>query len=435
MNYTKFLAACLLVLLFSPAHSMTISLDEVLSQAISYSYDLQQSAIDIDISRANERSRNSLYLPALKLRFNSEYTKDLLSNKSNVVSIGDSLLGNSTKYQDSISIILTSPLFYYDILQKRSYIDRQDVSMKSLIHRKNQVDLKVHILEMYKKILLLSKELFVKKELFLCYKELFNLKDRLNNAGSVSKVEVADQALEIAYIVNGIDSLKLKLRDALLDLSFYTGISYDEEALIIKNIDSDWIAGKEITVSANNSLEYRICQLELEKKKAELDIALKENWPKIDLYVQYALYGSDKESLKTALRDMKGTSLTAGISSSLGLFDGFRNAANIERLTLELKRLEIESNKIIFQTKQNQLKLVMLLNQHSTGLQNNKEIVTKINSKSAMIGKLVQQQITDRESVLVNRINETNQKFELERNNITMVSEIKKMVLLSEVDN
>ena len=102
---SRFIWICIFVGIYSSAEStQTISFEDVIEKAIANSYELKISDIDISLSKTIVKEMTSLYYPALNVRFNTEYLKDLAGGISGITAIGNSVLSDNTKYQDSLSL-------------------------------------------------------------------------------------------------------------------------------------------------------------------------------------------------------------------------------------------------------------------------------------------------------------------------------------------
>jgi outer membrane protein len=411
--------------------AQTLDLDGVTDLALKNAHEVKLSVIDIDISQAVKRGAYSIYYPTLNARWNSEYAKDLSGGTSQVTVVGDTIIGDNTKYQSSLSLVASYNLFDFGSTGRKVLIAKKDVDAKRTVFIQQVRDIKIKVLNLYTDLLIVYKELETKKELLSLYKELSLTKERLYSAGTISKIEVVDEALKAVKTLDAIDNLKLKLKALLQDLSFYTGDSYDTDSLRIQEFqghDEDYANH----FDAEKSPEFKIYGLEIEKKKAELDIMKREQFPQFGLYSRYVWYGQDRDNYSTSLKDLRERNYYIGISATIPIFEGFKKSAEMEKTTLEIDRLKIEKQKKLAELANRHAKLDETRRVYIKGIETQKDMLTKVEDKLYMTGRLTEQKVVDWVDFLNQRIEMVNQRFELVKTISTKVSAIKELRILSE---
>jgi outer membrane protein len=429
------LTICAILLLLTPFGALAgpkLDFEDVLQAALRHAYDVRTTALDIGISESSLRHTRSLLYPELSARLNSQYVKDLTGGTPQVTAVGTTVLLQNTMYQNSLSLNAAYNLYDFGARENRILIADRDIEAKRAIHAQSVRDTKLKVLELYRDLLLLSMELKSKKEMLSLYKELSLSKERLFTAGKILKVEMVEEAIKVVKTVDAIDNLKLKLINTLQDLSFHTGDTYDADNMEVSGFREQ--AEETATpFDVQKSPEFRIYDLEIEKKKAELEILRKERFPQFSLYSNYILYGQDQDKLDASMGDLRSRNFFIGLMASMSLFDGFKNRAQVEKVRLEMERLKVEKEK----------KLAELMNRHDklqeskrflvTGLKNQEEIMAKVDENLSMVWRLAEQKVAEYAEFLARKIETALQKHELARTAALKTAALVELQILSEV--
>ncbi|MCX5814997.1 MAG: TolC family protein [Proteobacteria bacterium] len=426
-------ALSLLIVFPQPAlPAQTLDFESVVEEALKNAHDVRISGLDIQISTSARKKAYSLYYPTLSAKWNSEYVKDLTGGTAQqVTAVGNTVVVENTMYQSLLSVAASYNLFDFGSTGKKVLIANKDVDVKRTIHNQSIRDIKLKVLSLYSDMLISFKEFESKKELLALYKELSLTKERLFNAGTISKLEMVDEALKVVKTVDAIENLKLKVKTLLQDISFYTGDKYDAEGLFVSDFagyDEDFRGD----FNAEKSPEAKIYNLEIEKKKAELEVLKNDQLPQFGLYSSYMLYGSDLNRYGDAVTSIKPRNYFVGISATWPLFEGFKTTADMEKATLEIERLKTEKNKKLAELTSRYNKTDEARRTYTGGIENQKEMVTKVQANLSMSERLVEQKVTEWVDFLNRKAELVNQRFELAKAIVTRVSAVKELNILAE---
>ena len=324
---------------------------------------------------------------------------------------------------------------------------KKDKKVKQTEYIKNLRDLKIGLAEAYTKALLANRELTSNEELLALNKMLFSLYENLYTAGTVRKTDLADQAVKVAVLTNKIDDLTTEYKNAFSDLSFYTGENYttsakilnlfeDEEGVVpVNNIEKSAIkleVSKSDILNIEKLPEYKEYQLQIEQKKAELSSLKRQNLPQIKFYTNYYFYGTDQGSFFDTFNDMAGKSAAFGLSTSLPVFDGFKNQAQQERAKLEMERLAVERDKKVQSVKTYYEKVYNETKDMPQKLENQATSLKLTEEKIDMLDKLNEQHLIDKISYLKQKSDLITQKFEHEKTKINSEAAAYKISILAE---
>jgi outer membrane protein len=427
--------ALLCVLMHSIAGAVTIQTldyDDVVEKALGNAHDIRLSRLDIDISRAEQRRAYSLYYPTISARWNTEYIRDLTDGTAQINSIGNTVLVQNTTYQSSFLLMGSYNLFDFGGTQQKVSIAGKDVEAKRAVLRQFRRDIKLKVLSVYSDLLICYEELGTKKELLTLYKELALTKERLYTAGKISKIEMTDDAVKVVKIVDDIDTLMLRLKGLLEDLSSLTGEQYSADNTKVNAFRECEEDDLKHEFDPDNTPESKRYDLEMEKKKAELKVLERAFLPQFGLYSTYALYGSDPTALDISAQYVKPRNFFVGMAITLPLFEGFRSPAEIEKTKLELERLKVEKAKKMTELSTRHAKLSETRETYTSGIVHQKAMLTKVEEKLTMARRLSDQKEIEWAEYLNQKIDLVNQRFELTRTIISKTATIKDLRILSE---
>lgn len=421
------IAGLIILLIFSTqVEAQTLCFEEVLKQAVENSYDLQISKIDVGISEAGVKEARAEYFPVISLNYNAGYDRDLSDGGSTITPVGDSILLNNTRYQNSASASLQYNLFDFGVRGKKLKIAKKDRTQKQTRYSMDMRDLKLQLADTYTQSLLKYREYLVNKQLLSLNTELFDMQERLYDAGKASKTNVIEQALKVARITNKIDTIRTEYRKNLEDLSFFTGEKYNIENLELEYFKEPGFepvnlktyraeAIKNTVLDLENLPEYKYYQLEIEKKQAELSILNRQRLPHFKFYTNYYLYGTDKDDYWGTLGDIEDTNLSFRIATTLPVFTGFKNTAQRERAKLEIERLKKQQEKKLKEVEIFYQKMRRESEDYKTVLSNQENSLALVKEKIAMLERLNEQKLIDKISYIEQKTDLISQKLELER--------------------
>lgn len=396
-----------------------IEFNDICSKAIEHSYDLQIADFNILISKQDIRGARSEYFPKLMLNAGTEYTKNYRDNRdTTVMTIGESFINPYTRFQSIMGVTLSYNLFDFGVRRGNLNIAKEDVSLKELEQAQKLQDLNLNIIDTYTKILVLQKQIEINREILKLQSENCTNKQRLFEAGEISKTELNDANVKVQSIEKRINELYSMLSDSLGWLSFYTGEDYDINALKvgeIKRHDGNLTEFSDYT----KTIIWRMKDKELKKKELEIKVAKRQNYPKINTYGRYYIYGSDPTSYNDSLGDIRPSNFTVGASVNMLAFDGMKNRANIQRKILEYKQLQVERDKAIAEFTMKLATMRGNLLYLDKQVENNKNIIKELTDKQKSMLRLASKKLATPIDVNESKIELLEQQIELIKNSMT----------------
>lgn len=408
-----------------------ISFDDILLKAKEHSYDLKIADYNILISKQEVRGARSEYFPKLNLGAGMEYTRNFRDvRESTVMSIGDAFINPYTRYQSVLGITVAYNLFDFGVRGGNLKIAKEDVKLKELQTKEKLQELNLTLLDTYTKILITTRQIKYNKEILEIEEKNLKMKERLFDAKEISKTELNDEVVKVRTIKNKISELKSIRDESLSWLTFYTGEEYDADNLKVsdfKKTKFDVTAFKDYT----KSIVWKIHEKNIKKKELELQVAKRMNYPKINAYGRYYLYGSDHNNYGESL-GIKPSNFSVGASLNMPVFDGFKNSANIQKTALELKQLHVERDKAIAQLMARLASMRSNLIYLDEQINENNQIISELTDKERSVKKLASKRIVSPIEENDAMIELLNQKIELEKNSVTQSALVRGIQILTE---
>lgn len=408
-----------------------IDFDDILKKAKEHSYDLQIADYNILISKQGVRGARSEYFPKLNLGAGLEYTKNFRdTQETTIMSIGDAFINPYTRFQSVLGITVGYNLFDFGVRGGNLKIAKEEVKLKELENKQKLQELNLTLLDSYTKILITTKQIEKNNKILEIEEKNLEIKKRLFNAKEISKTELNDETVKVQNIKNRISELNSIRVEALNWLTFYTGEEYDQDKLKVedfKSSDYDVLAFNDYS----KSIIWKILEKNIKKKELEVKVAKKMNYPKVNVYGRYYLYGSDKSNIGKGL-GIEPSNFSVGASVNAPIFDGFKNSAYIRKTELELKQLYIERDKAIAQLMARlasmRSNLIFLDNQINGNNVSIHELEDKEKSMHRLVSKKVISPLEENDA----KIELINQQIELDKNSITHTAITKGIEILTE---
>ena len=408
-----------------------ISFEDVLKKAKEHSYDLQIADYNVLISKQEVRGAKSEYFPKLNLGAGMEYTKNYRDVKeSTVMSIGDAFINPYTRYQSVLGITVGYNLFDFGVRSGNVKLAKEDVELKELETKEKLQELNLTLLDSYTKILITTKQIKINKEILALEEKNLEMKERLYNAKEISKTELNDERVKVKTIKQRLSELNSIRTESLNWLSFYTGEQYDPNDLKVaelKKSDCDVGAFKDYT----KSIVWKIHEKNIKKKELELQIVKRNNYPKINIYGRYYLYGSDYNNYAKSL-GIEPSNFSVGASLNMPLFDGFKNSAAIQKTALELKQLNVERDKAIAQLMTRLAAMRSNLIYLDEQIDENNQALKELSDKEKSVHKLASKRLVSPIEYNDAKIELLNHQIESDKNSITQNAITRGIEILTE---
>ena len=408
-----------------------IDFEDVLAKAKEHSYDLKIADYEVLISKQEVRGAKSEYFPKFNFNAGMEYTRNFRDIKeSTVMSIGDAFINPYTRFQSILGITVAYNIFDFGVRGGNLKVAKEEVKAKELETLQKLQEMNLTLLDTYTKILVTTKQIELNKEILELQEKDLALNERLYNAKEISRTEYNDAKVAVHNTKGKIADLKNIKAESVNWLTFYTGEEYDIENLQVadlKKSDFDVLEFQDYT----KSIIWKVHERNIKKKELELKVAKRNNYPKINAYGRYYLYGADRTNYAESL-SIEPSNFTVGASLNMPLFDGFRNSALIEKTALELKQLQVERDKAIAQLMARLATMRANLMYLDEQLDANEKAIIELTDKEKSMRKLASKKLISPIEQDEARIELLNSQIEIEKNSITHTALMRGIQILTE---
>ena len=413
------------------AFSEALSLEQVLQQATDRSYELKIAKVDIALARNQVKGVRSDYFPVIRSTFNTEHQQSLQSKLSQVTTVNNIVLPIGTRFQNSVGVNLQHTLLDFGVRKQKLSMAKHGVNAKASEYLQTKRDMQVKLIDLYTDALISYKSKKAYEALFQLAQQQYLLKRRLHEAGNISSVPVAEDAIQMAQHLDNIQVSKDQYSQKLQSLTYYTHESYDPQTTDLEDVleDSPQVP---ISITVTQSPEARLYDALIAQKQAEI-ISLKRQYlPTVSWYSYYNLYGFDPNHWDKSVANLSQRTVTFGLSMSLPVFDGFKNQTAIEKAQLEKQKLQLQKEDKLAQLK-NQADL---LNRQADGygveLKTKAVILNKTQDKLSMLNRLTEQKVVDSTQAIQEHMTRIQKQLDMEKSMIQGVAAIKKLKILAE---
>ncbi len=408
-----------------------INYDDILQKAEAHSYDLKLADFDVFIAKTDIKSARADYFPKIYAGASSEYNKsfnDILSSTY----VGETYVNPYTRFQSLFGLTLSYNIFDFGV--RRGYLDmaKEDTNMKQLIEKGQLIELRLNVTDLYSKILLTKKQIDLNEKILALSENNLSMKKRLYNAKELSKSELNNEVVENKKVKRKLFELKAMLGEYLNYLGFYTNEEYDIENLTASDINRPDINPFEFD-DYTKSITYDIQNAAIAKKEQELKIVRRSNFPKFNLYSRYYLYDSHTSNYLKTL-GIEPSNYSIGASVNMPVFDGLRNSADIEKARLELEKLYVERDKAIAELKNKISTLRTNYSYMNEQIENSRHIIKELKETEQNTGRMLKKGLVSPIDLTQAKIDLLQEEIEYEKNNLTSISILKAIEILTTYD-
>ena len=396
-----------------------INFDDILVKAKKHAYDLQIGEYNVLIAKQGIKGARAEYFPKLAAMAGLEYTKNFRDiGESTVMSIGEAFINPYTRYQSVLGVTLSYNIFDFGVRGGNMKIAKEDVIVKELENEQKLQELNLTLVDTYAKILMTKRQIDINKEILALSKTNLKYKQRLFDAQEIAKTELNDEEVKVSEVERKIFELQQILVESINWLSFYTGEQYNINALQVSDIKKpgfDVMAGNDYT----KTVTWKVYAEQLKKKELELKVVQRMNYPKVNAYGRYYLYGSNYNSLRSSIGHIEPSNFTVGANVTMMLFDGMKNRANIHKTALEYKQLQVERDKAIAQLMTRLATMRSNLMYLDKQIDDTNKIIDELTDKDVSMKRLLSKKLVTPIEANEARIKLLEQHIELEKNSIT----------------
>lgn len=425
--------AFVLFMLLNPVFcsAEVLTLKQLTEQAISHSYPLKISKIDVKINRTDIKAARADYFPTIRTSLNVERLKSLQSNPTQVTTIGTTVLPTGTRFQNSISISVNHTILDFGVRKQKVAMAKYATNAKASEYNQILRDLKIKLIELYADALISYKNLKSNEALLTLAQKQYSLKKRLHESGSISTVPVAEDAIQVAQSLDNIQVYKDQYNQKLQSLSYYTHQNYDPQTTELEDL-SEESESASISIPLQHSPEAKIYDALIAQKQSEILSLKKQYLPSLSWYSYYNLYGFDPSHFNQSVSSLSQRTVSLGLSMSLPVFDGFKNQAAIEKAQLEKEKLKLQKEDKLAQLQSQADLYQKQVDGYTVELNTKATILNKTQDKLSMVTRLSEQKIVDQTQAIKDHMDRIQKQVDMEKSLIQGISALMKLKILAE---
>jgi outer membrane protein TolC len=412
-----------------PAFSQDLTLEAMVQKALDASPDLKVASKDIDISKNDISIARADYFPTVQARLNVEYLRDLENQPRPVVAVGNTIIPAGTRYQNSVGVSTSYTLIDYGTRKRQVDYSRKDVLAKTAIYDQAVRDLKLKVIDLYTDALLVYKGIQANQAILELATQGYQMKKRLHNAGTSSKVDVATEAIQVAQALDDIETQKHQLAQKLEALSYYTQEPYDASSTELADLTPE-NPEPSIQLDELHAPETRNYDAQIAMKQKEIEILKRKYLPQVSMYSYYNFYGFDPDNLHKAVRDLSQRTISVGLSVAMPVFDGFKTQGQIRKAELEKEKLVLQKTKALLDLKHQAKTLEQQVDMHTVLLKTKATILNKTQDKLTMEDRLSEKQLVDKTQAIQDHIERIRRQLETETTLVQGLAAMKKLRIL-----
>lgn len=398
----KYKAAFILIIVFlicfirSNSYAEVLVYGDAVNDSIRYSANLQMKIEDIHISHAQYRENFAGLFPTINIAARAERYENIDRHSSSTYdAIGNEIVGGyDSAWRTSTYIMGQYYLshWYKKIFEVSYYKKMRDSS----VHQCEAETKKIirDVTEIFGSLSEGKIKLQYAAEILKRLQEILRIKREAFALGQYSYEDVLKAEADVANMEKEIAQITKEVNEYSLNLSLYTGRTYNENSeveqlspegnLQIKEENNDVI---------EQSPEYKAKIKEMEAVRYKRKEAVFSLLPDISLYGRYDLYNSSPDNLGNALEDFRPVSYSVGFVISMPLFDGGAKYWASKKAAHELRRQEEsvwatyeEKNKTV-KTLRTAYESLMRQSNHYRKINDQYKKMTEISEKAFTLGE------------------------------------------------
>lgn len=420
-----------LYLFISPALAEPVSLEQIIQQAVERSLELKIATVDVALAKNDVKAARVDYFPVIRGNLNTEYQHSLQSQPSQVTTVNNMVLPIGTRYQNSIGLNLNHTLLDFGTRRYKLSGAKQGVQAKALESERLKRELQLKLIDLYTDALISYKSKKAHEALFQLAQQQYMAKRRLQAAGQLSTIPVAEEAIQMAQYLDRMQGFQDQLIQKLQEITYYTQERYEPQTLELTDLVAD-TTQPTFSITVTHSPDARIYDTLIAQKQAEISALKRQKLPTLSLYSYYNLYGFDPESWHKSVTNLSQRTVTVGLSVSLPIFDGFKNKTAVERAELEKEKLQLQKADRLAKL-QNQVEIYQ---QQATGygveLKTRAVILNKTQDKLTMLNRLTEQKVVDATQAIQEHMSRIQKQLDVEKSLIQQMATLKKLNVLAE---
>jgi len=405
----------------------SISFEKVVKEALEKSLELQIIDVNKDITDAKVEELESLDYPTLGVGIYQQYSENIDNTQRVGTTIGSTFISGQTQYESSTAFQMDYTLYDFGVRANKQAMAKIDRKLVDFSLDESAQKLKLKLLDAYSKLLTHHNDLKHYSNIKHLQTNMYLQTKRLYEAGEVDKLSLSDRAIAIVEIDRSIEQFKSNIQEQLEVLSFFTKEHYNLNTQVLA-----FRTNNSLNLNYDESFTHQSFQAKKEQKEYELELLNSEQYPTVNFFGRYNLYGAKKTSIWTSMYHMRARNYVVGLGINYRFFEGFKSFASRKRIKAEKLQLELQDQEqqelFTQQQKANEEKIQSIVTQ----IEQTTKMIEEQTGKTNMITRLQAQQEVDGLSILRDKVAAVYKVLAFEKNLIEQSSKLKEMEILNE---
>jgi len=416
-----------LVFFFSwcKVYAQTYTFESICTKAIDASFSLKSAKQAVVIEEINYWQTWVGVLPQITFRANPEHYQKLNSDDSSFFS---SLLGDETKYQNTISGELRMPITDVGITAVKAEIVKLQLEQRKLESQKLTQNLKLEILEIYANLLISLKKEAALKDILSLQNQILDMTSRLRKSEMISETEVSLVVIETSKQIQSYEENRLQMQSLLHRLSLKTNQDYSIQNDVFQALDTI----PTMNFQEIRSLDSQMAELNWHQKEFEKTQHVMGSFPKVDTYGILTYFGKDSNSIRKSINNITGKSWVVGINIVFSINESINRAFDEQRTLAEVEKLKCDQRAYDQQFQQDILELEDQIQTTSQNIAIRDKTIKAQVELEQMNTQLSEQQLLIKTQVLKSKIDSLNEKLALDFDKIKYGSILNRLKILSQ---
>lgn len=323
----------------------TLTWDAVARQALREAPELKAAELTVAIEGTRITEARSEYFPQVQLQATTEYLRDLSDNRTPGVNVvGDSIIVTNTQFQNSAGV--NARMVLWDFGQRRLRVDmarsgQNREQAQTVVERR---ELLLSLAETYNALWTALERRRIRQALVGVTQDLYNGRRRLFEAGELGKPQLAEGSLLLVEAQQALERVEEEARRSLVKLNRLAHTTYALDDLAgVQPLMAQVTTTAVVELNLDEAPELKRLDAEMASKELEQRLLLRQRWaPTVVGQVGYFLFGADRSNWPEGINNTDPASARISLSVQMPVFDGFRNAAQRQRVQFELQRLALQ---------------------------------------------------------------------------------------------
>jgi outer membrane protein TolC len=259
-----------------------------------------------------------------------------------VVIIGETVIANDiSTWQNSLNLTTSLLLYDFGARERRIAGARHQVHAAALGQAEPLMQLRYAVLDTYVQGLQVQRRVQTLTEVLARRRQLYRAAERLQAAGTASRVQMEEAALRLAAALTRLDDARAEEARVLAALTELTGDSYLTGQVAFSPLPTA-SADCAPALVVEEMPQVRALDAGLARLRSERSALLRERLPTFTLSGSWRLYGADRDSAGRTLSELAKRDASVALVVRWEFYSGGRRQLQLAKAEEQLHRLALQ---------------------------------------------------------------------------------------------